>query len=181
MRGRQIAPGRNSLVGRTALEGRIVHIPDVAADTEYDWPEASKVGNFRSMLGVPLLREGVPIGVITLTRETARPFSAKQIELISTFADQAVIAIETVRLFEEVQERTAEIERTRSILATMIDNMDDGLALMTPTADGDVRCDFVNQRMMEFQRYPADVVFPGSHDERHPPLPDRPRRFRQGR
>ena len=91
------------------------------------------------MLGVPLLREGEPIGVMTLTRDAARPFSAKQIELISTFADQAVIAIETVRLFNEVQERTAEIERTRSILATMIDNMDDGLALMTPTPDGDVR------------------------------------------
>jgi hypothetical protein len=91
----------------------------------------------------------------------ARPFSAQQIELISTFANQTVIAIETVRLFEQVKERTAEIERTRSVLATMIDNMDDGLALMTPTADGDVRCDFVNQRMMEFQRYPADVVFPG--------------------
>ena len=174
MRGRQITPGRHSLVGRTALERRIVHIPDVAADTEYNWPEASKVGNFRAMLGVPLLREGVPIGVMTLTRDAARPFSAKQIELISTFADQAVIAIETVRLFNEVQERTAEIERTRSILATMIDNMDDGLALMTPTPDGDVRCDFVNQRMMEFQRYPADVVFPGS-------LMSNIRRFQIGR
>ena len=68
-------------------------------DLDYNWPEANKVGNFRAMLGVPLLREGVPIGVMTLTRETPRPFSAKQIELISTFADQAVIAIETVRLF----------------------------------------------------------------------------------
>ena len=181
MRGRRDRAGRDTLVGRTALERRIIHIPDVAADTEYHWPEASQVGSFRAMLGVPLLREGVPIGVMTLTRDAARPFSAKQIELISTFADQAVIAIETVRLFNEVQERTAEIERTRSVLATMIDNMDDGIALMTPTADGDVRCDFVNQRMMEFQRYPADVVFPGSHDEQHPPLPDRARRFRQGR
>lgn len=99
---------------------------------------------------------------MTLTREAARPFSSSQIALISTFADQAVIAIETVRLFNEVQERTAEIERTRSVLATMIDNMDDGIALMRPMPDGDVRCDFVNQRMMEFQRYPADVVFPGS-------------------
>lgn len=162
MRDREISPARTTLVGRTALERRIVHIPDVAADPEYHWPEASTTGNFRAMLGVPLLREGVPIGVMTLTRDAARPFSAKQIELISTFADQAVIAIETVRLFNEVQDRTAEIERTRSILATMIDNMDDGLALMTPAPDGDVRCDFVNQRMMEFQRYPADVVFPGS-------------------
>ena len=174
MRDREISPARTTLVGRTALERRIVHIPDVAADPEYHWPEASTTGNFRAMLGVPLLREGVPIGVMTLTRDAARPFSAKQIELISTFADQAVIAIETVRLFNEVQERTAEIERTRSILATMIDNMDDGLALMTPTPDGDVRCDFVNQRMMEFQRYPADVVFPGS-------LMSNIRRFQIGR
>jgi PAS domain S-box-containing protein len=158
----RVVPNRDTMIGRAALERRTVHIPDVSADGEYRWPGAAKVGNFRSILGVPLLREGEPVGVITLTRNTARPFSAQQIELISTFANQTVIAIETVRLFEQVQERTAEIERTRSILATMIDNMDDGIALMTPTADGDVRCDFVNQRMMEFQRYPADVVFPGS-------------------
>ena len=161
MRGRRIEPTRHSLVGRTALERRVVHIPDVAADPEYHWPEASKVGNFRAMLGVPLLREGEPIGVMTLTRDVARPFSAKQIELISTFADQAVLAIETVRLFNEVQERTAETERTRSILATMIDNMNDGIALMTPDAATTCVSDFVNERMMEFQRYPADVVFPG--------------------
>ena len=156
----QIVPGRTTMVGRTALECRTIHIPDIAADTEYQWPEVNRVAHFRAILGVPLLREGVPIGVMTLTRDVARPFSAKQIELISTFADQAVIAVETARLFNEVQDRTAEIERTRSILATMIDNMNDGLALMTPTPD-DVRVEFVNQRMMEFQRYPADVVFPG--------------------
>jgi PAS domain S-box-containing protein len=161
MAGREIKPARNTLVGRTALDRRIVHIPDTASDTDYDWPEASRVGGFHALLGVPLLREGEPIGVITLTRTEARPFSAKQIELISTFADQAVIAIETVRLFGEVRDRTAEIDRTRSILATMIDNMNDGLALMTPMPNGDVRCDFVNQAMMKFQRYPADVVFPG--------------------
>ena len=160
MRGQVIQPERSNLVGRTALEGRIVHIPDVASDPEYHWPDASRVGRFRSLLGVPLLRGGVPIGVMTLTRTEARPFSAKQIDLMSAFSDHAVIAIETVRLFGEVRDRTAEAELTRSILATMIDNMNDGLALMTPTAD-DVRCDFVNQAMMNFQRYPADLVFPG--------------------
>ena len=113
------------------------------------------------MLGVPLLREGTTIGVIALARNVPRPFSARQIELITTFADQAVIAIETVRLFEQVRERTAELERTRSVLATMIDNMNDGIALMSPD-DDDVRVEFVNRRMMEFQRYPAEVVFPGS-------------------
>jgi signal transduction histidine kinase/CheY-like chemotaxis protein/HPt (histidine-containing phosphotransfer) domain-containing protein len=89
-----------------------------------------------------------------------RPFSARQIELIATFADQAVIAIETVRLFEQVQGHAHELESARSVLATMIDNMNDGIALMTPVGD-DVRADFVNKAMMEFQRYPADVVFPG--------------------
>ena len=155
-----MSPGAPQWSAAPRWSAASIHIPDVAADTEYHWPEVNKVGRFHTILGVPLLREGVPIGVITLTREAARPFSAQQIELISTFANQAVIAIETVRLFNEVQERTAEIERTRTVLATMIDNMDDGIALMTPTAD-DVRVEFVNQRMMEFQRYPADVVFPG--------------------
>jgi PAS domain S-box-containing protein len=157
---RLIPVGRGTLVGRTALEARTIHIPDMAADKEYSWAESQRIGKYRTMLGVPLLREGVPIGVIALARLVTRPFSARQIELISTFADQAVIAIEIVRLFEQVQERNREIERTRSVLATMIDNMNDGIALMTPAGD-DVRADFVNQRMMEFQRYPADVVFPG--------------------
>lgn len=161
MAGRDIVPTRDTLVGRTAIDRRIVHIPDTSNDPEYHWPDASRIGRFRALLGVPLLREGEPIGVMTLTRSKARPFSSKQIELISIFADQAVIAIETVRLFREVRDRTAETERTRSVLATMIDNMNDGLALMTPMPNGDVRCDFVNKAMMNFQRYPADVVFPG--------------------
>ena len=122
------------------MERRTIHIPDVAADDEYRWPEAAKVGSYRSILGVPLLREGEPIGVITLTRNTPRPFSAQQIELITTFANQTPLRSDRPPV-RAGAERTAEIERTRSVLATMIDNMDDGLALMTPTADGDVRCD----------------------------------------
>jgi PAS domain S-box-containing protein len=156
----RIAPGRGTLVGRAALERHTVHIPDVESDPEYNWPESQAIGKFGAMLGVPLLREGVPIGVISLARFVKRPFSARQIELIGTFADQAVIAIETVRLFEQVQSHARELESARSVLATMIDNMNDGIALMTPV-DGDVRADFVNRAMMDFQRYPADVVFPG--------------------
>ena len=109
MRRRPLAPGRDSLVGRTALEGRVVHIPDILADSEYNQPEAAKLGRWRTMIGVPLLREGTPIGALTLTRSVVRPFTDKQIELLTTFADQAVIAIENVRLFDEVQAQKREL------------------------------------------------------------------------
>src|SRR5262249_54998605 len=89
------------------LEGKIVHVPDVRADPDYD--VLDRQFNVRTALGVPLLREGTPIGVIILQRSTVRPFTDKQIELVETFADQAVIAIENVRLFDEVQARTREL------------------------------------------------------------------------
>ena len=103
-----LAPGRGSCVGRTVLEGRPVQIADVLADSEYEFPDVAKLGRFRTMLGVPLLREGVPIGVIVLQRTEVRPFTEKQIGLATTFADQAVIAIENVLLFDEVQTRSRE-------------------------------------------------------------------------
>jgi GAF domain-containing protein len=104
-----IEPGRNTLVGRTALEGRTIHIPDIRADREYTWFEAADRGGVHTLLGVPLMREGVPIGVFNLARVAVRPFTEKEIELVSTFADQAVIAIENVRLFDEVRARTREL------------------------------------------------------------------------
>ena len=104
-----LPPGRGSLTGRTALEGRAVHIPDVLADPEYALTERQKIGKYRAMLGVPLLRGGEVIGTINLLRIAVRPFTDKQIELVTTFADQAVIAIENVRLFEEVQARNREL------------------------------------------------------------------------
>jgi len=106
-----IEPGRNTLVGRTALEGRTVHIPDIRIDPEYTWSEAiERSGGVRTILGVPLMREGVPIGVFNLARATVRPFTDKQVELVSTFADQAVIAIENVRLFDEIQEKSRQLQ-----------------------------------------------------------------------
>jgi signal transduction histidine kinase len=112
IRDNPLPPERGSVTGRTALEGRIVHIPDVEADSEYTLTDAKRIGRFRTMLGAPLLREGTPIGVISLTRSVVRPFTDKQIELVSTFADQAVIAIENVRLFDEVQARTRELAQS---------------------------------------------------------------------
>jgi GAF domain-containing protein/CheY-like chemotaxis protein len=112
MQQHRLAPGRDSLVGRIALAGRMVHIPDVLADPEYRQPQEQRLGGWRTMLGVPLLREGFPIGALTLTRSTVCPFTDKQIELLTTFADQAMIAIENVRLFDEVQARTRDLSES---------------------------------------------------------------------
>jgi two-component system, NtrC family, sensor kinase len=106
-----ISPGRNTLTGRVALECRVIHIPDVLADPEYNYG-AQPIAGYRALLGVPLLREGSCIGVMTISRPTPKPFTTKQIELVTTFADQAVIAIENVRLFDEVQTRTRELSQS---------------------------------------------------------------------
>jgi GAF domain-containing protein len=111
LRQRTIVPGRDSIAGRVALEGRVVHIEDIRADPDYALPE-SVVAGIRANLGVPLLREGAVIGTIGLARKRAEPFTERQIELVRTFADQAVIAIENARLLGELQARTDELTRS---------------------------------------------------------------------
>jgi signal transduction histidine kinase len=110
-----IQPGRGTLVGRAALARRTVQIVDAWDDPDYTRKDDARVGGVRCMLGVPLLREGVPIGVIGLGRATVDPYTERQIELVSSFADQAVIAIENIRLFEELQSAREAAERERDI------------------------------------------------------------------
>ena len=109
-----IEPGRATVAGRVLQEGKTVHVPDVLEDREYAilWRNAQKITGHRATLGVPLMREGSPIGVVLLMRRSPKPFTDKQIELVETFADQAVIAIENVRLFDEVQTRTHDLSES---------------------------------------------------------------------
>ena len=107
-----VAPERGSITGRVMLEGKAIQVEDVEADPEY-WPKNfARPGELRTGLGIPMMRNGAPIGVLALMRVEVRPFNAKQIDLVQTFADQAVIAIENVRLFDEVQAKTRDLQES---------------------------------------------------------------------
>jgi GAF domain-containing protein/anti-sigma regulatory factor (Ser/Thr protein kinase) len=118
-----IGPGRGTTVGRSLLERKTVHVHDVLADPEYTFLKAQEIGGFRTVLAVPMLREGVAIGVFGLTRREMLPFTEKQIELVTIFADQAAIAIENVRLFNSVEARTRELTDSLENLRTTQDRL----------------------------------------------------------
>src|SRR5262249_46038804 len=120
-----IDPDRKSLVGRTALERRSVHIEDCLADPEYGLHEAARIGKHRTMLGAPLLHDGVAIGVICLLRTSVKPFTDKQIELVTTFARQADIAIENARLLNELRQSLEQQTATSEVLQVISSSTDD--------------------------------------------------------
>jgi GAF domain-containing protein len=123
MENRPIEPDRGTVAGRVLLERKSIHIPDVQADPEYTMIGITRQAGFHTILGVPLLREGNPIGVVLLGRNTVRPFSDKQIELVTTFADQAVIAIENVRLFDEIQDKSRQLAEASQHKSQFLANM----------------------------------------------------------
>ena len=111
VRERTYTPDRGTIIGRTLFERRVVHIPDVLEDPEYTLTNLQKLAGYRTALGVPMLREGAPIGAIAVARNQVRPFDEAEIRLIETFAGFVVIAIENVRLFQTVERQRTELAR----------------------------------------------------------------------
>jgi two-component system, NtrC family, sensor kinase len=137
------APDRGTMSGRVALERRAVHIPNVLNDPEYTYLEGQKITDFRTMLGVPLLREETLVGILILNRARVDPFTPNEIALATSFADQAVIAIENARLFDELRDRQAQ-------LRTTFDNMGDGVVMF----DAEARLTAWNRNFQEMLELP---------------------------
>jgi signal transduction histidine kinase len=123
MNAHPIKPGRETITGRVFMSGTPVHVPDVEVDAEYNFGNAPAIGDYRAVLAVPLMRDGAVEGVLLLGRPAPGPFTQRQVDLVQTFADQAVIAIENVRLFDQVQERTKELSLSLEELSTAQDRL----------------------------------------------------------
>jgi signal transduction histidine kinase len=123
MQANPIKASRDTITGRVFMDGKPVHVPDVQLDPEYKFGSAPTMGDYRSVFAVPLMRDGAVEGVLLLGRPVPGPFSQRQIDLVQTFADQAVIAIENVRLFEQVRERTKELSLSLEELSTAQDRL----------------------------------------------------------
>jgi GAF domain-containing protein len=123
MAGNPLSIDRGNIVGRVVLEGKVLQVPDIQSDSEFIFPTMSQIGHTRTILGVPMLREGVPVGVLVLTRSTIEPFTDSQIALVTTFADQTVIAIENVRLFDEIQDKSRQLEVASQHKSQFLANM----------------------------------------------------------
>ena len=151
--GRPIFANKRTIAGRAVAERRTIQIADVLADPEYAGKNEARTGSVRSLLGVPLLRDGEPICVVALARKTVEPFTERQIEMVTGFADQAAIAIENARLLEELHRAREEAERERTLMRTILDNVRDGMALYEPT--GEIA--LWNNAMYDISDYPRAV------------------------
>jgi GAF domain-containing protein len=171
---------RGTAFGRAAADGRIVHIPDVWADPEYTAVDAYRIGGFRTLVGIPLLREGVLLGLLSLERKRVDPFTDKELELISTFADQAVIAIENVRLFTERADALERQTATAEILKVIASSRSDVQPVFEVIADCAVRLTSCWSMLLttfdgEFQHFgAARGALPGSEDYVRAQYPVRP-------
>jgi two-component system, NtrC family, sensor kinase len=149
-----LVPGRGSIAGRVAMEGRAIHITDVAVDPEYELSQSIVMANQRTALGVPLLRENEPTGVIVLARQRVQPFTDKEIALVTTFADQAVIAMENTRLLTELRARTEELARREDELRVTFDNMGDAVVMF----DHESRLTAWNRNFVEILELPDKLL-----------------------